>query len=1055
MPQNFTIPRIIERLRVRRHLQEALEVGHVFLTAPGGYGKSLALQSLVAHRPATHLVRVTIADLDPATLQTRLSPLLQPDHTIILDDVHLLENGPEVCAWLQEQLLQAKPRWLLAGRRLPFNPTTLLIAGQITPLTQAFLAFSLEEAKLLLNQTEAPVEMWQERVQGWPIALSLLSRLPISDNPLPTTEAHLFTYLAETVFAQLPPTLKQFMQVTAVPMQFNVALASELWEGEEAAQSLLAEIQRRNLYLQPTTQAGWFQYHDLIRDYLLQRDEAERNVLAEKAVGWYEVQGQLKPAVEQALDSGLKGRAADLLASLKLFHFHGDTSYLTYRRWVLALDEAALSTYPMLLVRLGNVTSMMVDYQTEAWEHTHNAIRLAEQINEIDTAFLAHINLALLHHGTGNLTIAHQEVSTVLANPACQGYPRLFGLRIATEILQDMGHFRSAYPLLTEAIDLAVARGTQNEPYMNRANLAWNHMRLGRFELASQEIGAVLNHFSDVPGWYSQYSTYQCELHVAQGQWAALAQTVDDITTTLTQVEEPALQPQLWLKHYITILAMINADEAAFQTNLADYRTLAEQSRPLNLGCTAWLECWSLRKKGQWTTAIETAAFFLAEPYDAPYYRACLALEHDIALGMLTITEENVPFTLHPETLHLIRWRVWPQLMQLRALLAIVYWHQSNLQWRHHYRAVIRMLSRPGFAQLLTHREPELGLKFWGIGVIEGIFIEEANTALVALGQCEPLFPLLKANDPVIRERATTILANIGDERAMPPLATALAQEVNPQTHTIIQTVIETLETQPPPPLTIQLLGTFSLKRGADVILDEAWPRPIVLRLFQYFALSAGVALPKDRILDDLWPNAEPSKAWNNFRTVYSLLRKVLEPYMRPKAPNRYVTVTGETYTFDPQRTATIDIVQFETVVHRALRQRDTTDALTIPPSLLSLLQSYTTVLPDLPYEPWLLEPRERSQALYVEGCLYVAEAYLAQANNAEAIVWAQRTCQNAPWLEAAYQTLIRAYARQGQRTLALRTFAEASSQLKQELDVEPSPTTQWLAERLRAGENI
>ncbi|MEM7344568.1 MAG: BTAD domain-containing putative transcriptional regulator [Chloroflexota bacterium] len=1055
MPQNIAIPRIIERPRIRRQLQEALERSHVFLTAPGGYGKSVSLQALVAHRPATHLVRVTVADLDPVTLQARLSPLLQDDQTIILDDIHLLEGGPEVCAWLEEQLLAAKPRWLLAGRRMPFNPTSLLITGQIIQLTQDFLAFSLAEAKSLLNQADAPVSRWFERLQGWPIALSLLSRLPTSDDPLPTTESHLFTYLAETVFSQLSIELKQFMQVTAIPTQFNIALAAELWTGEESAETLLAEIQRRNLYLQPTVQTGWFQYHDLIRDYLLQMDDSQRVALVEQTVSWYEAQNQIKTAVEQALAGGLKGRAADLLATLKLHHFHGDTSYLTYRRWVLSLDEDALATYPMILLRLGNVTSMMVEYQEESWTHTRNAFRFAEQIGEIDTIFLSRTNLALLHHGAGNLSLAHEEVMTVLADPACQGYPRLFGLRIATEILQDMGQFRAAYPLLTEAIDLAIARETQNEPFMNRANLSWNHMRLGKFELATQEVNAVLDHFADVPGWYSQYSTYRCELYVTQGNWSELAKILDEITVTFTQVEEAALQPQLWLKHYMTILAIINEDDASFQTNLAEYRTMTEQSRPLNSGCVAWLECWYLRKKGRWAAAIEVADAILTTSYDAPFYRACLALERDIALGMRIISEGDDDFVLHPETGQLIQWRARPQLVRVRALLAIVGWHQGDKRWRRHYRAAIRWVSYPGFDQLLTHRDPELGVKFWLIGMIEDIFVEEARSAWLALRRCEPLFPLLKADSPDIRARAATLLAEIGDERAMPSLTAVLSQETDLPTQRVIQVAIETLEALPPPLLTIQLLGQFSLQRGVDFIPDDAWPRPIVLRLFQYFVLNAGVALPKDQILDDLWPETDPAKAWNNFRTVYSLLRKVLEPYMRPKAPNRYVTVTGETYTFDLPRTAHIDVAEFETVVRHALRQRDTADALSISPMLLTALQSYSTVLPDLPYESWLLEPRERIQTLYIEGCLYVSEAYLAQGNNAEAVVWAKRTCHNAPWLEAAYQTLIRAYARQGQRTVALQTFAEATTQLKQELDVEPSPVTQWLAERLRVGEDI
>lgn len=49
----------------------------------------------------------------------------------------------------------------------------------------------------------------------------------------------------------------------------------------------------------------------------------------------------------------------------------------------------------------------------------------------------------------------------------------------------------------------------------------------------------------------------------------------------------------------------------------------------------------------------------------------------------------------------------------------------------------------------------------------------------------------------------------------------------------------------------------------------------------------------------------------------------------------------------------------------------------------------------------------------------------------------------------------MRAYARQGQRVLALRVSDEAAANLKRELDLEPSPLTQWLADTLRAGKSI
>ena len=93
-----------------------------------------------------------------------------------------------------------------------------------------------------------------------------------------------------------------------------------------------------------------------------------------------------------------------------------------------------------------------------------------------------------------------------------------------------------------------------------------------------------------------------------------------------------------------------------------------------------------------------------------------------------------------------------------------------------------------------------------------------------------------------------------------------------------------------------------------------------MLRLFQYFAIHAGVSLAKGRILDDLWPETDPVKAWTTFRTIYSRLRKLLEPHMRPKGANRYIVLAGDAYIFDPEGQASIDLLHFQQLVSQALQ---------------------------------------------------------------------------------------------------------------------------------------
>jgi len=145
----------------------------------------------------------------------------------------------------------------------------------------------------------------------------------------------------------------------------------------------------------------------------------------------------------------------------------------------------------------------------------------------------------------------------------------------------------------------------------------------------------------------------------------------------------------------------------------------------------------------------------------------------------------------------------------------------------------------------------------------------------------------------------------------------------------------------------------------------------------------------------------------------------------------------------------------FKAMVQDALEAAREQDIPPLPEDLLMALEGWEPLLPELPYEEWLLEPRKQLRELYIQGCLYVAQTLLIHGRPGQAIDWARRTIQAAPWLEEGYQALMRAYARQGQRVLALKAYNEAKEALKRELDVAPSPLTRWLAERLKRGEEV
>lgn len=1057
---------LLVRPRLLRSLQAALRSGHVLISAPAGYGKTVLLRSLAIHQPHTYYLPLTPADADLPHLRERLRAVppaarWQPQTTLLLDDVHHLEGGVETQDWLVEQLRRTVPHLVLAGREAP-SPTVhdLVTKGQLAHLDSEDLAFTLEESRVFLEQ-HAPyapdrVTAWHQHTGGWPLALALLARVHAAPDPFPAAKTELFAYLARTLAQTLPPALLHFWTITAIPLHFNDELAADLLGPGGDAVALRQEIQHRNLFLEPAEMPGWFRYHKLIREFLLQAAGTDLTALFHRAVAWFKNRDDLEMAIEHALAGQLQDEAARLLLQVP-HHFVRDSGrYRTFHRWVLSLNEATRAAHPALLLRLGREIHE-IGWREEAWTYLQEGLRLAEAGADPLLRLEARFCVARAHHIEGNYEAALSLGRQILNDKACTEVMRLQVLSTTAIALIRSARFQEARRIYDEATTLAQRLDDETALRRMRHNLAtYVLIPLGAFEqgraaLKANERGGC---FDERPNALETHLWGWCEYSRATADWDRLARLLEEVAALREQTEVKEATGEFWYQWFSSMMAVGRGRLSEARSALAEAKAFASD-HPERLVCLAWARGWLWRRQGRPSKAVAVAEETLAQSLDSPFYRALLALEHDLAQGTLWLEGNLDRFSLHPETKRLIQWRARGELVRLRALLALCSRRMGDWRWQRHLHAALCALRRPGYERLLIQGDPDLGGRFWALALAEDVAAEQAEAALRQIGNPAIVLPLLKDSDAAVRRRAAQALATIGCEEAMPALAAALAAERDKPTRAELKAALVHLESCPPPSLKVKLLGDFALWRDEQPVPDDAWQRPVVRRLFQYFALHQGIPLSRDRILDDLWPQSDPQKAWVTFRTVYSRLRHVLEPYMRPKSPCRYVAVEGGAYCFDPQGVVHVDAEAFEAVVRRTLSTVEGRDMPLLPEDLLTALEKWEPLLPELSYEEWLLERRERLQGLYIEGCLYVAQSLLIHGRPGEAIAWARRALQAAPWLEEGYQALMRAYARQGQRSLALKVYVDAANTLRRELDIAPSPLTQWLAKRLQRGEEI
>jgi DNA-binding SARP family transcriptional activator len=203
---------------------------------------------------------------------------------LVIDDLHALEGSDseatfERFAWFAPATVGV----IVASRRQPqFNLSRLRVAGRLVEIDADALRFRSWEVEQLFHevyQEPLPPEdlaTLARRTEGWAAGLQLFhlatSGKPASERRqmvrnLSSRSRLVRQYLTQNVVDELPADLRQFLLDTCVLGRLNGALCDE-WLGRSGTAALLAEIERRQIFLCPVDGAGSFRYHEVLRSHL-------------------------------------------------------------------------------------------------------------------------------------------------------------------------------------------------------------------------------------------------------------------------------------------------------------------------------------------------------------------------------------------------------------------------------------------------------------------------------------------------------------------------------------------------------------------------------------------------------------------------------------------------------------------------------------------------------------------------------------------------------------------------------------------------------------------
>ncbi len=223
----------------------------------------------------------------------------------------------------------------------------------------------------------------------------------------------------------------------------------------------------------------------------------------------------------------------------------------------------------------------------------------------------------------------------------------------------------------------------------------------------------------------------------------------------------------------------------------------------------------------------------------------------------------------------------------------------------------------------------------------------------------------------------------------------------------------------------IRLLGAFAVRiDGVDIAAGD-WPSLRAAQLVQLLCLADGQRLPREQVIDTLWPQLDPDAGGANLRKAAHHARQALRSHDA-------LVLQGGQVLLCPSKSVLIDAARFERLADAALARRD-------PAACAEAASAYGgDLLPGAPYEAWTDMARARLRARHLE---------LLRASGQ----W-ERLAEAEPTDEPAHRELMRRELAAGNRPAAIRWYSRLRAALRQALGVSPDFETNSLYDECVAG---
>lgn len=918
---------------------------------------------------------------------------------IVLDDIHWLDGGSDVCQLIDYLTLRLPPdfRLILASRTPPDLPSIsrLRVQGCVLDLGPDDLAFTEDEIVSLKSEGVTRLSPSQskallESTGGWPVAVSIA----VANKKVPVDT--LASFISSEVIKRLPTDLRDFITRSSV-LEIMDAQACDYVTQRSDSNILLGQAEHENIPLVKLGPTAEYRLHAVVRKHLqdvlkLEHLDAFR-ALQQRAAEWTITNGRPERAIPHLTEAeDWEGVSEIIAAQAPIAYREGRWHAVT--SWLRALPDEVRQQAPQLVV----------------WD-----ARILIRFGRADEALQA-------------IEVCQQSSATIPPNTMAEIQA------LSAAAFRIKGDFDSAIVFARRALELAVKEDASLSVVAEaHKQLGMGLFGRGLFEESAREISAArdiadrrgdreesavcnacLGSAMDSLGRFAEASVYlerACELWRQIGNVKELSWTLNNLAMTHFQAGEMGTARELFL-------------EAVAKARDSDYRR-AETYATASLADLDRFSGDIGSASREYQDALKLAADIL-EP----------SIQTHLLVGLSDIQRRQGDVSGS----------------EASAMKALV-----NARTRH--SGFEEGVAHLALARVRRHQGDLKGALAESDQALERLAVagpsREQMELLLLRGdlllqsrrhRSKLIDTLSKLAELVSQSGLGSLLAQIGNSH-LPVLEYGASKKVAGKFyHELIRNMrtgatVEAGDGGAFPTVEICSLGSFSVTLDGRTIRDSEWESDKSKELL-LLLLEKGSPITRDEIISALWPDAGGARANSVFHSSVYRLRQALY--------RSAVVQSSGAYALNPEGVFRWDVARFRQLIGTMESVEPGSNGSPVE-NLHAASELYSGPLaPDFD-SPWIDDLRSDLDTLFIDAMSRLADQLLDRGDGNGALKVARRLLDSDPFSESACRRVMRSAVAANRNEIALRTYERFAAVLRDELDERPSEALIELARSLTA----